>query len=241
MEQTINKMRHMRLSGMCRAIESDLENGIFYTEDTQRTIAQLTDYEWDDRYNRKIERLIKAASFPSRASIEEIKYDPERNLNQGLINHLASCDYIAQKQNILITGATGAGKSYLATALGQQACIQQYKVKYYNCNKLFAKLQLSKIENQYLKELRKLETSKLLILDDFGLQQLEKQDRIALLEIIEDRQEKGSVIISSQLPVSKWFDIIGDKTIADAILDRLVHHAVRIELQGESMRKKIKK
>lgn len=130
------------------------------------------------------------------------------------------------------------GKSYLATALGYQACIDGYRVKYYNTSRLLAKLKMAKSDGTYLKEIAKIERQQLIILDDFGLQPMDNQNRMAFLEIIEDRHGKNSVIITSQLPVSQWYDIIGDKTIADATMDRLVHHAHRFELQGESMRKK---
>ena len=241
-ENTLMKMKQMNFYGMHRACEAAIQSGDIYQQDTQQTLATLIDNEWDERNNRKIERLIKAASFQYRASLEELRYEPERNLNKSQIQELGQCSFIERTENILVTGATGVGKSYLATAIGYQACIEGIKVKYFNCNKLLSMLKLSKLENTYLRELKKLETTKLLILDDFGLQTLDnKQDRISLLEIIEDRQSKGSIIIASQLPVSKWFDIIGDKTIADAILDRLIHQSIRIELKGESMRKKIKR
>lgn len=241
MENTLMKMKEMKFYGMQRACETAMETGGFYQQDATQLLATLIDSEWDERYNRRIERLISNARFQYRASLEELSYDEERNLHKAQINELGSCRYIEKGDNILLTGATGVGKSYLATALGYQACIEGLKTIYCNCNKLFSKLRLAKLENTYLRELKKLENTKLLILDDFGLQTMEKQDRVTLLEIIEDRQGKGATIVSSQLPVSKWFDIIGDKTIADAILDRLVHHAIRIELKGESMRKKIKK
>ncbi len=138
----------------------------------------------------------------------------------------------------MITGSTGVGKSYLASALGYQCCIEGYRVMYFNTTRLFAKLKMAKADGSYLKELAKIERQHLIILDDFGLQPMDNQNRLALLEIIEDRTGKGSVIITSQLPVSRWYDIIGEKTIADAIMDRLVHQAHRIELNGESMRKK---
>jgi DNA replication protein DnaC len=141
-------------------------------------------------------------------------------------------------KNVLITGSTGAGKSYIATALGYQACIEGYRVQYFNTTKLFSKLKLAKADGSYLKELAKIARQHLIILDDFGLQPLDNQNRIALLEIIEDRHNRGSMIVTSQVPVQAWYDIIGEKTIADAILDRLIHQSHRLELAGESMRKK---
>ena len=142
---------------------------------------------------------------------------------------LFECSYIEKGESLLITGRTGVGKSYIASALGYQACIEGYRVMYFNTAKLFAKLKMAKADGSYLKELSRIERQHLVIFDDFGLQPLDNQNRITLLEIIEDRHGKGSVIITSQLPVSGWYEIIGEKTVADAILDRLVHDAHRLE------------
>ncbi len=144
-------------------------------------------------------------------------------------------------ESLLITGSTGVGKSYIASALGYQACFEGYRVLYFNTAKLFARLKMAKADGSYLKESARIERQHLLILDDFGLQPMDNQNRITLLEIIEDRHEKGSVLITSQVPISGWYDIIGEKTVADAILDRLVHDAHRVELKGESLRKTRKK
>lgn len=198
----------------------------------------LIDSEWDERHNRHIERNIKNAKFHYKANIESLNFDASRNLDRTLILRLAECDFVRKNQNILITGSTGVGKSYLGTALGYQACIEGFKVAYFNTTKLFTKLKIAKADGSYLRELAKLERQNVIILDDFGLQALDSQNRITLLEIIEDRHHKGSIIVTSQIPVQGWYDIIGEKTIADAILDRLIHQSHRIELSGESMRKK---
>jgi len=200
----------------------------------------LIDAEWDDKNNRRIERSIKNARFHYKASIENVVYDETRNIDRNKLLRLAECSFIANNQNVLITGSTGTGKSYIATALGYQACIQGHRVNYYNMTKLFSKLKIAKADGSYLKELSRIQRQRLIILDDFGLQTLDSQNRIALLEIIEDRNSNGSVIITSQIPVQGWYDVIGEKTIADAILDRLIHQAHRIELAGESMRRKRK-
>lgn len=198
----------------------------------------LVDAEWDERHNRRIERSIKNARFHYKSSIEEISFESSRNLDRTLVLRLAACEFVEKNENILITGSTGVGKSYLGTALGYQACIEGYKVNYFNTSKLFAKLKMAKADGSYLRELAKIQRQDVIILDDFGLQPLDSQNRITLLEIIEDRHNNGSVIVTSQIPVPGWYDIIGEKTIADAILDRLVHQSHRLELQGESMRKK---
>ena len=237
-EITLTKMNQMRLHGMHGAFKTAIETGKTDDYTIDQFISMIIDAEWDDRNNRKIERGIKMARFRYKSTIENIVYDPARNLDRTKLLRLAECTYVSKSENILITGSTGVGKSYIATALGYQACIEGYRVMYFNTTKLFSKLKLAKADGSYLKELAKLERQHLIILDDFGLQPLDNQNRIALLEIIEDRNSKGSMVVTSQVPVKGWYEIIGEKTIADAILDRLIHQSHRIELSGESMRKK---
>ena len=226
---------------MIRAFTTTLESpGVQYTND--ELIAYLMQAEWDDRYNRKIERLTKAARFRYQASTEEIIFDDSRSIDKNQLMRFISGDFIKSKENILITGSTGVGKSFIATAIGYQACSMGFKVKYYNINKLFGQLKLAKADGSYLKVIDRIEKQDLIILDDFGLQELDNNKRQAFMEIIEDRHGKKSTIIASQLPVIQWHQIIGEQTIADAILDRVVHSAHRIDLKGESMRRrKLKK
>lgn len=239
-KQTLLQMKQLRLYGMHRAFSTTLEaNHGNYTND--ELIAYLLQSEWDDKHNRRIERLTKAAKFRYQAAIEEIIFDPNRAIDKNQFIRFTECDFIKNKENILITGSTGVGKSFIASAIGYQACSQGYRVKYYNINKLFAKLKLAKADGSYLKEVDRIEKQDLLILDDFGLQELDNNKRQAFMEIIEDRHGKKSTIIASQLPIISWHQIIGEQTIADAILDRLVHSAHRVELKGESMRRKRKK
>jgi len=237
-ETTLTKMKLMKLYGMHGAFKTAIETGKTDDYTLDEFVASLAQAEWDDRQNRKINRGIKNARFRYSASLEKMIYDPVRNIDKTKLVRLAECTYISKSENVLITGSTGAGKSYVATALGYQACIEGLRVNYFNIDKLFARLKMVKADGSYLREMARLERQHLLILDDFGLQPLDNQNRLALLEIIEDRHNKGSVIITSQLPVNEWYEIIGEKTVADAIMDRLVHNAHRIELQGESMRKK---
>lgn len=237
-QTTLTKMKQMKFYGMHGAFKTAIETGKTDHYTLDQFIAQLIESEWDDRHNRKIDRGLKNARFRYKATIENMIYDQHRSIDQNNILRLASCDFIDKRENILITGSTGVGKSYLASALGHQACTQGYRVIYFNTAKLFAKLKMSKADGSYMKEIAKIERQHLIIIDDFGLQPLDNQSRIALLEIIEDRNNRGSVIITSQLPVESWYDIIGEKTVADAVLDRLVHQSHRIELKGESMRKK---
>ena len=237
-EVTLTRMKQMKLHGMHGAFKTAVETGKTDDYSIDQFVSMITDAEWDDRNNRKIERLIRNARFHYKATIENVVYEHARNIDRTKLLRLAECDFINKSENILISGSTGAGKSYLATALGYQACIEGYRVLYFNTTKLFSKLKMAKADGSYLKELAKIARHQLIILDDFGLQPLDSQNRIALLEMIEDRHNRGSMLVTSQIPVSKWYEIIGEKTIADAILDRLIHQSHRIELMGESMRKK---
>jgi DNA replication protein DnaC len=236
--ETLDKMRKMKFYGMLRAFKMNLEAGKAEQYTTDQMVEHLVDAEWDERHNRSIGRHITNARFRYKASIEQIIYDQERPLDQNQILRFAACDFINRKENILITGSTGIGKSYIASAIGHQACLSGYRTLYYNVSKLFSQLKMAKGDGSYAKEISKIEKQQLLILDDFGIQPLDAQNRSALMEIIEDRHAKASIIITAQVPVNKWHEIIGETTIADAILDRVVHGAHRIELFGESMRKK---
>ncbi|MCT3650073.1 ATP-binding protein [Elizabethkingia anophelis] len=236
-QATLEKMKHLKLHGMHRAFSTTMEAGsICYTND--ELIAYLIESEYDDRESRKVERLITTAKFRYRAFIEEITASSSRNIDKNMIGRLSTCDFISQKQNILITGSTGVGKSFIATAIGYKACTMGYKVMYFSINKLFSKLKMAKADGSYLKEIDRIEKQDLIILDDFGLQSLDNLKRQDFMEIIEDMHGKRSTIIASQLPVSAWHEVIAEQTIADAILDRMVHNSLRIDLTGESMRRK---
>jgi len=235
---TLDKLRKMKFFGMFHAFKCSMETGKTNDYTADELLAHLVEAEWDDRQNRRIERAIYYARFRYKASVESIHYHAERSIDRNQIMRLADCTFIDRYENLLITGSTGIGKSYIASAIGHQACILGYKVLYASTPKLFAKLKMAKADGSYIKETAKIERQELLIFDDFGIQPFDAQSRAALMEIIEDRHGKTSLIITSQLPVSKWYDVIGEKTIADAILDRIVHDAHRIELKGESMRKK---
>ena len=237
---TIEKMQQLRLYGMQSAYQSILQNPVAINYTNDELLSHLIEAEWLDRNNRKYNRLVKVAGFRYTAGIETLEYSSARNLNKNQIVRLSDCSFINRGENIIVTGATGTGKSYLVSTLGHQACLMGYKVIYYNITKLFAKLRMAKADQSYLKEILKLEKQDLLIIDDFGLQTLDTENRLSLLEIIEDRHIGKSTIIASQIPTGKWHDIIGEATIADAILDRIVHTAHKIELKGESMRRKNK-
>jgi len=235
--ETLDKMKHMKLHGMARAFGASLESGKHVSYSADEFTSHLIENEWDDRHNRKLDRSLKNARFRYKASIEQLSYDTERNLDRNQLMRLADCNFIKKKENLIITGSTGIGKSYVASALGHHACSLGYKVSYYQSTKLFSKLKLAKADGSYLKEIARIERMDLLILDDFGIQPLDAPSRTALMEIMEDRHGKASTMFTSQVPVNKWFDLIGEQTIADAILDRLVYNSHRIEMKGESMRK----
>ena len=237
-ETTLEKMRKMKFFGMFRAFKTSFESGKHEDYTVDEMIASLVESEWEDRQNRTLERQLKNARFRYKAAIEELHYHTSRNIDRNQIMRFAECSFIDKHENILISGSTGIGKSYIASAIGHQACSLGYKVMYHSTSKLFGKLKMAKADGSYIKEVAKIERQNLLILDDFGIQPFDTQSRAALLEIIEDRHGKNSTIITSQVPVSKWHDVIGEKTVADAILDRIIHQAHRLELKGESLRKK---
>jgi len=234
---TVEKMHQMKFYGMARAYQTCVQQKSGEQMPLDTLVAHLVDSEWLDREHRKTGRYIRAARFRYPASIEQIDYYAARHLDKGQILRLADSSYLQRNENIIITGPTGVGKSYIASAFGHQACHQGFKVRYFNLNKLFSWMHISKADNSYLKELNKLEKTDLLILDDFGLQSIEGPNRLLLLEIMEDRYDRQSTIIASQLPVENWHEVFDDNTVADAILDRLIHRAHRIALKGESMRK----
>ena len=239
--QTLEKMHSMKLYGMAKAFQLTMETGLKNNWTSDEIIGHLIDAEWDDKNNRKINRLIKGAKFRFKASIEEIDFSISRNLDKNMVMRLSDCTWINKNNNILMTGITGTGKSFISCALGYQSCIYGVKTLYYRVPKLFSMLKLSKADGTYVSKLEKIQRHKLLILDDFGLEHLDKENRLSLLEIIEDRYGNGSIIITSQIPVKDWYEIIGDKTIADSILDRIIHNSYRIELNTkESVREKMK-
>ncbi|MDT0648161.1 IS21-like element helper ATPase IstB [Zunongwangia sp. F260] len=235
--QTIEKLKQMRLGAMAQLHLQHIKDNRIENITADEYLALLIDHQWEDRQNRKIERLLKQAGFKQQANLADVNYTQNRNLDKNMFTRLGTLDFITRKENIILTGASGVGKSYLAQALGHQGCMMEYKTIYTNTARLFKKLKLSKVDGTYLKELGKLLKADLLILDDFGLQSFDNHARETLMDIIDDRYNKASTIISSQIPVSAWYDIIGEGTIADAILDRIVNSSHRIDLKGESLRK----
>jgi len=235
---TLDKMRSMRLFGMHEAFEGLVRTANLKEYSHDELMAHLIEAEWNDRHNRRLNRLVKFARFRYQANMKDIDYHHPRGLDKGLILRLAGGDFISKAQNIIIVGPTGVGKSFIASALGQQACMLGFKTFYANTYKLFSNLKKAKADGSYQKILKRIEKQQLLILDDFGLKPMDTNARMALMEIIEDRHQKYATIITTQLPIKNWHEVIGESTIADAILDRLVHSAHKIILSGDSLRKK---
>lgn len=237
--QTVEKLKEMRMGAMANLFLHHLQNNMYTELSPEEYLGILVDHEWEERQNNKVERLIRQASFRQKASIADVDYSSARNLEKNSFVRLSSLNFMKKTENIIITGASGLGKSYLAQAIGHEACINGIKTQYHISGRLFNRLKLAKVDGTYLKELQKLQKTELLILDDFGLQAFDNHAREALMDIIEDRHKKKSTLVASQIPVSVWYDIIGEGTIADAILDRLVNSSHRIVLKGESLRKNI--
>jgi len=238
--EIVQLMQKLRLNGMRASFESMLQSVNNRALGNDEFINLLLQAEWDERENQKLTRRITNARFRYRSSMEEIDYITPRGIDKTLLLRLGDASFIRKAENIIITGSTGVGKSYIASALGHQACLMGYKAVYFGAQKLFALLRMSKADESYFRQIRSIEKQDLLIIDDFGMQPLDAGTRLMLMEIIEDRHQEKSTIITSQLPIENWHEVIGENTIADAILDRLVHTAHRIDLKGESLRKKKK-
>ncbi len=239
MTQIQTKLTQLRLKGMLRTWEALAETRSIQELSFTDGIEMLLQAEEDERRNSRFERLLRNAKFRYQASIEELNYDPVRELDKSLITELATCQYIANGQSLVVTGSTGCGKSWLVSALGHQACFHGYNVAYFNTQKFMLRIKMARLDGTILRFFDKIAKTSLFILDDFGLTHLEQQQQFDLMEIIEDRHGKKSTIIASQLPIASWYDIIRDATIADGIIDRLVHTSYRIDLKGPSLRGKL--
>jgi DNA replication protein DnaC len=236
-KETIEKMGQMRLYGMQAAFRECTEGMLHAALTTDETVGLIVQNEWDDRRHRAVQRGIRAANFRYVADREGLDLEIDRGIDRNLVDRIFTCGFIERAQDIFITGSTGTGKSYLASAIGHQACLMGHRVSYTSTAKLMSLLKLAKVDGSHLGELSKIEKHELLILDDFGIQPFDASGRAMLMDIVEDRHGKRSTLIASQIPVNKWYDIIGEQTVADAILDRLVHQSLRVELKGESLRK----
>lgn len=237
MNQIEQKLAELHLNGMSKRWQSLIEMRQHHELTFSEGLELLLQSELEERKNNRFGRLTNRAKFRYQASVEEFSYAADRGLNKDQISRLIMGDYLKNGESILVTGATGCGKSFIASGLGHHACAQGYKVLYYNFLKLMKTTKLARIDGTIHKLFNTISKQDLLILDDFGLTHLDNQQQLDFMEIIEDRHGKKATIIASQLPVSSWYDIIGEATIADAILDRLVHSSHRLELKGNSLRK----
>lgn len=234
---SLDLMNRMKLHGMAAAFRESLTSTMAEAMTPDTFLSWLLAREWDYRSAAAIERLIRGASFRYTAQVEEVDYTLHPTLDRNQMERLASLDFIRKGQNLFITGPSGTGKSFIASALGHHACKAGIRTFYASGSKLMGHLKVAKAKGTLEAELKKIERCPLLILDDLFLVPLDAKERPILLDIIEDRHNRKSMIITSQLPVTNWYDAIGDATVADAILDRIVHTAHRIELAGDSVRK----
>lgn len=240
MQQVYQQLNQLKLGGIRHALQQQTEQPALYKEQSfEERLSLLLSVEMNEREQRKVERLTRQAKFRVNAQVEQINYQAERQIKKAQIRSLAQGEWLKLHQNILITGATGCGKTYLACALGHHHCRQGMVVYYFRLKELLEKMYLAQAEGSYRKFIHKLTTANLLIIDDWGLEPLNVQQRSDLLELIDARYDTKSTLIASQLPIENWYDMIGESTHADAILDRLVHGAIKVELKGESMRKKL--
>lgn len=235
---TLTRLRELRLGGMAQALERQLEQvGTYQDLPFQERFALLVEQECLERKHRKQQRLVRQARFKLRATVQDIDYQHPRNIKKDQLARLAQGEWIDRAQNLLITGPCGTGKTYLACALGHNACLQEYSVRYFRLSRLLLTLTQAKADGSYQKLLKQIAKTRLLLIDDWGLEVLTAAQRNDLMEIMDDRHRESSTVMISQLPTDQWYAAIGDNTLADAILDRLMHNAHRLPLKGESMRK----
>jgi len=234
----LDQINTLKLTGMHKALSEQLGMDEVESMDFMTRLGLMVDREITERANRRLQTRLKKAKLRQQGCFEDIDFRTPRGLDKQLILSLASCDWIKKANNILITGATGTGKSYLACALAHKACLEGYTVRYTRLPRLMEDISIARADGSYGKLMLDLARTDLIIMDDWGLAAMATQQRHDLLEILEDRNGLKSTIVTSQLPVESWHEYIGDPTLADAILDRLVHSAYKINLKGESMRKK---
>jgi len=236
-EQTLDKLYTMKLNGMADALKELIHQP--HTQDLsfEERFALIVDRQWTWKEDRRMKRLLQIAHLKINACTEDIDFKTPRGLDKSVILHLAGCDWIRHGHNIIITGPTGVGKTYLACALANRACRMGLQSYYTRLPRLFQELTIARADGSYPKLMKKLLKAKVLVLDDLGLAPMSAPERRDLLEVIEDRHGTASTIVATQLPIDHWHENIGNSTVADAILDRLVHNAHKIHLKGESMRK----
>ena len=237
MEQTFEKLNAMKLYGMRDGLAEQIEQPSFASLSTEERISMLVDREYSDREGRKLHNRIKAAKLKVQACMEDIDYRASRGLDASLMRSLADCRFVSSAASVILTGPTGTGKTYLACAPAHQAMRKGHSALYFRAPRLFEALRISRADGSWARLLSKLARTEVLVVDDWGLSALSDSERRDFLGVAEDRAGTGSLIMASQLPVSSWHELIGEPTIADAILDRIVHSSYRIELKGASLRR----
>ena len=238
-QQTLDKLYQMKLSGMADSIREQIANPTAASLSFEDRIALAVDRQWDLKENRALARRLYIAKLKQQAAIEDIDFRAHRGLDKGVLLSIGECNFIGSHSNIIITGPTGVGKTYIACAIANRACRRGFLVRYFGCGTLLSAATVARGDGSYSSFLTRLEKTDLLVIDDWGMYPLDSDAARDIFEILEDRAHRGSTLIVSQVPIENWYDIIAAPTIADAILDRLVHNAYRIEMTGESMRKKL--
>lgn len=237
LEQTITKLNQMKLFGMVSELNRQMSTPDISQLSFEERLSLLVDVEVTTREDRRLSRLLKGAKLRENACIEDINFKKDRELDKSVILSLAACNWVRAHQSVLISGPTGVGKTYIGCALANAACRQGHSATYYRTPRLLTELKIARADGTIIKLLDRLAKTEVLLIDDWGINALSDLERKDLLEVIEDRYKVRSTIIMSQLPIDKWHDAIGDPTLADAILDRLVHNAYKIKMEGDSMRK----
>jgi DNA replication protein DnaC len=235
--QTAEKLTRLKLPAMAESYRHLSEKSDASQLSFDDLFGMIVDAEWTARQNKRLKRLLKTSSMTQSACLEDIDYRSDRKLDRQMITTLSECGWIQNRHNLIITGSTGTGKTYLACAFGNMACRLGYTVKYLRLPRLLTDLNIAKTDGSYDRVLSQLKKFSLLILDDWGLAEISAADSRDILEVIEDRMSTGSTILAAQIPIANWFELFADPTLADACLDRLVHNAYRIEIAGDSMRK----
>lgn len=239
-QKTLEQLQHLKLYGMAKRYEAVITGTIHEQPEPHLLIAWLAEAEASYRAHQRTQLYLRLSKLRYHATIEQVNCTPGRGISQEQLITLSDCTFIEKSENILIVGSTGCGKSYLACALGRQTCMLGHRTLYYSMSRFIEALAMARLDGSYLKWLNLIDKTPLLILDDFGLQPLTHDIKLTILQILEDRFAKGATIITSQLPVSKWHEYINSETVADSICDRLTSNAHRIELKGDSLRKRKK-